>query len=177
MLEWRGIGKMWGDGDFQKDVDKVKYRKRVRETAERQYETEKLASVMMLIYGGAALLLVFGFIVSLFDSTPSKLADQVVGDSTPSNVSTPTSDGSAERSSTSVGGGGEGAEAEAGRGVDSIPTVEIESIPESVDPTLCLNAISRAQARAGRDWMREISAEVAARCRREIEVQRRRDKQ
>jgi hypothetical protein len=170
---------MAGDGDFQRDVDRYKYRKKVRETAERQYEAEKLVSVMMWIYGGVALLFVFASIVSLFDLTPSKRADQVLKDSPTSSVSTATSDGSAERSSTSVGGSGEGVgeEAETGRSVDSFPTVDIGSIPESDDPTLCLNAISRAQSRAGRDWVREISAEVAARCRREIEVQRRRDKQ
>jgi hypothetical protein len=183
ILEWRGSENMAGDGDFQRDVERYKYRKRVRETAERQYEAEKLVSVMMWIYGGVALFFVFASIVSLFDSTPSKRADQVQEDSPTSSVSTATSDGSAERSSTSVGGSGEGVgaeaetETEAGRSVDSFPTVDIGSIPESVDPTLCLNAISKAQARAGRDWVREISTEVAARCRREIEVQRRRDKQ
>ena len=168
---------MWGDDDFQKDVDKLKYRKRVRETAERQYEVDKFVSVMMWMFGGVGCLVLFGLIGSMFVSTPSKQPDRIVDGSTLSDTSSPAAESLAEGPSPSTGPSGEGAEAETGRSVDSFPTVDIGSIPESVDPTLCLNAISRAQARAGRDWMREISAEVAARCRREIEVQRRRDKQ
>lgn len=42
---------MWGDGDFQKDVDKVKYRRKVREAAEMQYQVDKVMAFLLLVGG------------------------------------------------------------------------------------------------------------------------------
>lgn len=117
--------------------------------------------------------MLIGFIGWIFDPRPSIKSGQAPELQSPSVVSSPASDTFAPAAppTEDIAGGALGSE----QADEGGSLVDIQSIPESRDPTFCLNLISKARARAGSRWVQEIASDVAAQCGREIEMQRRRD--
>jgi cell division protein FtsL len=155
--------RMWGNDDFQKDVEKVRYRKRVREAAERQEGVERF----IWLLGFLVFATLFGYML-----TPDQAAK---------GVNRATQESAQKVSAKQSEGGAVAVEvtnaAKSGAPVTGASTEpDATSIPASTNPALCLNVISRALARAGSRWEQEVSPDVAAQCRREIVMQRQRDR-
>lgn len=165
---------MWGNDDFQKDVEKLKYRKRVREAAEFQEKIDKLVSFLLYIVLPIVLFLVFAMFMSFMQSLLGLDGDtKTTGESSAERPAASSPEVSGTAATPEVQGG---TLIEPERAGNSQTVVDISSLPESANPTLCLNVISKALATAGRGWEQEVSPEIAVQCQREMAIQRQRDR-